>query len=84
MSRAAVDKNDRYFSDAKTTAEGPVGDLDLEAIAFGVDAIQIEALEDTAMEAFEAAGQIVYRQTESMRRLSEPEDDTSVQAAPGR
>ena len=55
--------------DAEAGLHGPVGQLDLEAVAVGVHARQVDPLEHAPVEALEAAGQVAHRHAEQHPRV---------------
>src|SRR6188508_3408737 len=71
----AVDEGDRHLDDAEAGPERAVGRLDLEGVAARVDRGQVERLQHPAVEALEAAGEIVD---------GHAQQDTGVPRAAGR
>ena len=60
-SGSPVTEHDRDLSNPESCQERPIGDLDLEHVALGADALEVDRLEHLAPDALEAAGQIVDR-----------------------
>src|SRR5205807_7100908 len=58
LADAAVGEDDRDFTDGETALQGSIGQLDLEGVPTGPDAVEIDALQHFAAEALEAAGQV--------------------------
>src|SRR4051812_37690940 len=54
----AVAEHDRDLAHLEAGLDRAVGQLDLEAVAVGVDAVEVERLEHLPPEALEAAGQV--------------------------
>src|SRR5438270_324379 len=72
LPRPAVAEHDRDVADAEPGADGPVGHLDLEAVAVEVDPIQVERLQDLAAKALEAAGEVADVDAEKQPRVETP------------
>src|SRR5438046_4489582 len=83
MTFLAVDEPDRHLGDAEALAERPVGRLDLEGVALGVDRLEVDRLEHGAAIALEAAGQVVHSHTEQEPRVKRaPGRDDAAAKAP--
>src|SRR5439155_6443646 len=72
LADAAVGEDDRDFTDGETALERSIGQLDLESVSAGADAFEVDAFEDLAAEALEAAGQVAD---------ADAEDGPGVEAA---
>ena len=54
----AIDEDDRQFDDTEAEPMDAPRHLDLEAVALGVDGVEVDRLEHLAAKALEAAGQV--------------------------
>src|SRR6185503_7165781 len=66
---AAIDEDDGDLFDAHALLDGPIGHLDLKAVALRADAVEVEPLERAAAEALEAAGHVAHVDAEDGARV---------------
>src|SRR5579872_3738367 len=82
-STRAIGEDDRHLDDPEARLPRAVGRLDLERIAPGGDAIEVDRLEHASREALEAAGRILHAHLQEERRVERgPAGDESPQQAP--
>src|SRR3954471_2618735 len=65
----AIAERDRYLAHLEARLDRPVGQLDLEAVAVGVDPVEVERLEHSAAEGLEAARQAAHGDAEDPPRV---------------
>ncbi len=82
MARSAVGEADRYLDGAEPGAQRAVRRFDLERVALGVHCVEIDALEDGAAVALEAAGEIANRDAEQHARVPRTPDRDEAAAEP--